>query len=99
MTDKALLMIGMARRANKASMGYEKCVDALRKKKSRLIIIARDASDNTRKSVHDSCRHYGVECIEYGSLEELGHITSSPVTAVVSINDDNLAKAVLDRAS
>ena len=97
-TDKALLMIGMARRANKVYTGSDKCTEAVRSKRAKLIIIATDASDNTRKMLINACTHYSVQYIEYGTMADLGHITSSPITATVAVIDDNFAKAILDRA-
>ena len=97
--DKALSMIGMARRANKVYTGSDKCTEAIRKKSAKLVIIARDASDNTKKALTDACRHYGVQYIEYGTMAEIGHITSSPVTAAAAVTDDNFAKAISDRVT
>ena len=64
---------------------------------SKLIIVACDASDNTKKSITDSCKFYKTKFVEAGSKAELGKFTGADSRAVVSVNDDNFAKAILDR--
>lgn len=95
--DKLLGMIGLAKRAGKVITGEDLCAKAVKSGKSVLIIIARDASDNTKKSITDSCRFYNVKYIETASKAELGKFTGSDSRTVISVNDDNFAKAILDR--
>lgn len=97
MNDKFLGMVGMARRAGKASLGSDKCVGAVKKGMAKLVIIAADASEGTKKSVTDSCRYYNVKYIAAASRAELGKYTGAASCAAVSINDLNFAKAILDK--
>ena len=53
--------------------------------------------DNTKKSITDSCKFYKTKFVEAGSKAELGKFTGADSRAVVSVNDDNFAKAILDR--
>lgn len=53
MTDKALSMIGLATKAGKIASGEFAVESAVRKGKAVLVIIASDASDNTKKSFND----------------------------------------------
>lgn len=95
--DKLLGMIGLAKRAGKVITGEDLCVKAIKSGKSVLVIIASDASCNTKKSIADSCRFYNVKYIEAATKAELGKFTGSDSRAAVSVNDDNFAKAILDR--
>ncbi len=97
MSDKFLGMIGLAKRAGKIQTGEDICARAVRGGYSRLIIIACDASENTKKSMTNTCKYYKVKYIEAATKSELGHYTGADCRAVVSINDDNFAKAILDR--
>ena len=90
-------MLGLAKRAGKVVTGEEKCLKAIRSGNSRIVIIASDASPNTRKSITDSCKHYSVKYIEASLKAELGKYTGAESRAVVSVNDDNFAKAILDK--
>ena len=97
MTDKILSMIGMAKRAGRVLAGEFVCGRAIKNKSARLIIIADDASCNTKKSIRNSCAYYKIPYIEFSRKEELGKYTGSDSRAVISINDDNFAKAILDK--
>lgn len=89
-------MLGLAKRAGKISTGSFICEKAIRSKQAKLVILACDASDNTKKSIRNSCEYYKVRLIEYSSMAELGHATGGGDRAVVSINDNNFAKAISD---
>lgn len=90
-------MIGLAKRAGKVVTGAEICEAAIKKGKSKLIIIAGDISENGRKSITDACKYYKVKFIEYADKSRLGKITGSEARAVVSVNDVGFAQAVLDK--
>lgn len=94
--DKLLSMLGLAKRAGKVSTGAFICRKAISSRRARLVLLASDASENTKKAISDPCRHYGVKLIEYSDMESLGHATGGGDRAVVSVNDCNFAKAILD---
>jgi ribosomal protein L7Ae-like RNA K-turn-binding protein len=95
--DKVLSMIGMAKRAGKTSSGGFLCERAIRDGSARLIVLAADISENSGKSIKNACEHYNVRYITYGDKDSLGTFTGGGDRAVVSINDDNFASAVLQK--
>lgn len=97
MNEKSLKMLGMAKRAGKVSTGEFICTKSIKSGQAKLVIIAEDASENTKKSVTNSCKYYHVQYTEGGTMAELGKYTGSSERAVVSVNDNNFAKAILDR--
>lgn len=97
MNEGFLKMLGMAKRAGKVSAGEFICSKMIKNKAAKLVIIAEDASENTKKSVTDSCKFYGVKYIESGSKADLGKYTGSSERAVVSVNDNNFAEAILNK--
>lgn len=97
MNSRFLGMLGLAKRAGKVTSGEDLCKKAVQNGTSRLIIIASDASDNTKKSMINSCTYYGVRYAEASDKSALGKYTGAQSRAVVSVNDDNFAEAILDR--
>lgn len=95
--DKALGMLGLAKRAGKIAAGEFLCEKAVKSGQSRLIIIANDISDNGRKAICDACRYYSVPYIVYGVAEELGKVTGTDRRCVVSVNDENFKNAILSK--
>lgn len=95
--NKLLNMLGLARRAGKISQGAFICGKTIKSGMAQLVILAEDASDNTKKSIKNSCDFYNAKLIEYSQMSELGHaVGASAPRSVISINDKNFAKAIMD---
>lgn len=95
--NKALGMLGMAKKAGKITSGGFLCEKSIKCGESRLIVTASDASDNSKKSITDCCKYYKVEFVEYSDMESLGKITGTGKRAVVSVNDKNFADAIMKK--
>lgn len=95
--DKVLGMLGMAKKAGKITSGGFLSEKSIKCGESRLIIIASDASDNAKKAIINSCKYYDVEYIEYSDMELLGKFCGSGKRAVVSVNDDSFAAAIMKK--
>lgn len=93
--NKTLNMLGMARRANKVSLGHDASLEALNKSLSRLIVVSSDASDRLREEMRGKCEALGTECLtlEY-TMNELGASLGAKTTAVLSVNDEGFAKRI-----
>ena len=93
--QKAMGLIGLAKRANKLSCGESACKEAIRMGKSFLIILAEDTGENTRKNILDSCNYYNVEHLIMSTKSGLGHAVGNIYNAVISVNDEGFAKGIL----
>ena len=90
--DRAYMLLGLAKRAGRIAAGEFLTEKAVKSGKSMLVIVAGDASDNTKKNFRDMCTYYGVDYAEYGEKEELGHATGTQMRASLSVNDEGFAK-------
>ena len=97
MNNKFLGMLGLAKRAGKVQTGEDICSKAVKSGVSKLIIVACDASDNTKKSITDSCKFYKTKFAEAGREAELGKFTGADSRAVVSVTTTISRKQFLDR--
>ena len=97
MINKAFSMISLSAKAGKAAGGEFAAETAIRSHNAFLVIVAEDASDNTKKKFTDKCRYYNVPVRIFGSREELGLYTGKGFRAVLAITDENLAKSVSER--
>ena len=61
MTKNYLNLLGLACAARKIVSG-ETLLKSIRSQKVHLVLIANDASDNTKKKLTDKCHYYGIEC-------------------------------------
>lgn len=90
-------MLGLAKRAGKVSTGTFICEKMIKSRAAKLVILAADSSENTRKQITDACTYYNVKLIECADMSELAHAVGAGADrAVVSVNDNNFAKAILD---
>ncbi len=98
MTDKLLNLLGIAKRAGKLTAGEEKTIDSIRSQTAKLVFVAADAGENTRKKVKDKCSYYNIPLIDKYSNTELSQATGSPNRVVLSIADSGFGKKMLELA-
>ena len=101
---KLLGLLGFAARARKLVCGTDLCRDEVRRGKLPLVLVAGDASDNTKKRMSDACKYYGTDmCIVPISASELsdriGKTGSIAVIGVTDMNFVNGIAALFERAS
>ena len=97
--DKALSMIGLAARAGKLVSGEFSTEKAVKPSKAHLVIVARDASDNTRNMFENMCDFYKVPICVFGTKDELGHWVGKEQRASICILDEGFAKSISEKIS
>ena len=94
----ALKMIGLSQKAGKVVFGGNLVVGAIRSRsKPCLVLLASDASDNTRKKIADSCSYHKVRYIE---TEYSGEVFAKTIgktsdVMVIAITDEGLAQSII----
>lgn len=94
-SDKALNMLGMAQRAGAVKSGEFMTESTVKDGSSFLVIVAEDASDNTRKQFYNMCDFYKVPIRYYSDKETLGHSIGKEFRASVSVTNEGLANRIL----
>lgn len=85
--DKVLSMLGLAARSRNVVSGGFATENAVKSGKAYLVIIAKDASDNTKKKFRNMCEFYKVPFYQFGEKERLGHsIGKEERTSLAVIN-------------
>lgn len=92
--NKALSYLGLAMRAGKLAFGDEGVLKAVRSGQARLVVMAEDASDNTRKKFRDKCSHYNVALVECFDRYELGAAIGKDARVLVAVLDSGLARMI-----
>ena len=95
--QKALLLLGLARRARKLEIGEEPCGIACRSGKGRLLLIAKDAGDHTFRRARSYCRSGkpAYVCVPF-TKDELGDCLGCNACALCALTDAPFAKAFLE---
>ncbi len=95
-TDRALQMLGLAMRAGAVQSGGFMTENCVKDGSAFLVVVAADASDNTRKDFSDMCSYYGVPIRFYKDREVLGHCIGREFRASLAVTDEGLAAKIID---
>lgn len=95
--DKVLSMLGMAKKAGHLCAGETATETAVKEYEARLVVIAADASDNTKKHFNDMCIYRDIPIRIYGTKEELGRAIGADYRSNIAITDEGLAAAIVKR--
>ena len=93
--SKALGYLGLAAKAGKCRSGEFQTENAIKRHHAKAVIIAADASENTKKSFCDMCEHSGVPVFVLLNREVLGHALGKEFRASCAITDEGLAAAFI----
>lgn len=92
--NKALSMIGLATKAGKVASG-EFCTEKeVKSGRAYLVIVADDASDNTKKKFQNMCDFYQVPIYFYKDKDTLGHAMGKEFRASLAILDEGFADGI-----
>ena len=87
-------MISMATKAGKTASG-EFCTEReVKSGGAALVIVAGDASDNTKKKFKYMCDYYHVPICFYRDKDTLGHAMGKEFRASLAILDEGFAKGI-----
>lgn len=85
--DKIYSFIGLARKAGKLALGEALTEQAVKRGKAELVIITRDASDNTKKKIETALFGKNIPVLQFGSKERLGHMLGKALFSVIAVTD------------
>ena len=93
--SKALSMISLATKAGKTASGEFATEQSVKSFRAELVIVATDASDNTKKKFQNMCEFYEVPIYFYGDKDTLGHAMGKEFRASLAVNDLGFAKGIM----
>ncbi len=92
--SKVLSLIGLATKAGKTVSG-EFCTEKeVKSGHAALVIVAGDASENTKKKFKNMCDYYHVPIYFYKDKDTLGHAMGKQFRASLAILDEGFAKGI-----
>lgn len=92
--SKALSMISLATKAGKVASG-EFCTEKeVKSGRAYLVIVAGDASDNTKKKFQNMCDFYKVPIYFFEDKDTLGHAMGKEFRASLAVTDAGFAKGI-----
>lgn len=94
MQNKIFSLIGIATKAGKTVSGEFSVERAVKDGKAVVVVVADEASDNTKKMFTNMCNFYDVPLYIYGTKEELGRAMGKQMRASMAVTDEGLGRAL-----
>ncbi len=94
--NRVLSMLGLAARGRNVVSGELQTLNAIKDGSAMLVIVAEDASENTKKLFSDKCSFYEVPLRMYGSREALGRAIGKDMRSSLAVIDIGLAQSVME---
>ena len=93
--DKKILgTLGLAMKAGDVVSGEFMTEKAIRDGSACLVIVAEDASANTKKNFRDSCNYYKVSYAEFGDKISLGNAIGKEFRASLAVTNKGFATSI-----
>ena len=92
--SKALSLISLATKAGKTKSGEFLTEQEVKEGRACLVIVAGDASDNTKKKFQNMCDFYEVPIYFYADKDTLGHAMGKEFRASLAVIDAGLAAGI-----
>ena len=93
--NKVIGYLGLATKAGKLVSGEFMTEKSVKEGKAKVVIVAGDASDNTKKMFSNMCEFYEVPICFYGTKDELGHAMGKAMRASLAVCDEGFANSII----
>lgn len=91
--------ISLAMKAGAVANGELSVMEAVKTEKAVLVIIAKDASDNTKKLFTDKSSFRKIPIMEFGTKDELGKAIGKASRSSLAITNKDLAGNIKEKIS
>lgn len=95
MNKRILSLLGLAARARKIITGEELVIKEIRQNAIRLVLLAEDAAEGTKKKVTNKCSYYKVPIRIVGNRQELGQAIGKGERVVIGVIDQGFANKLI----
>lgn len=90
--QKQLNLLGLSTKAGKLVSGEETVLADIKKRQVKLVIVANDCSDNTKKKIVDKCSFYNIPYIEQFTTAEISYSIGKK-RSIVAFADSGFASS------
>lgn len=94
--DAILKYLSLSAAGRKVAVGTAAVLDETRRSGKKCVLLAKDASERTRKQVTDKCTFYNVPLVRLNTpMDELGKRIGKGPTACVAVTNPSLAAEII----
>jgi ribosomal protein L7Ae-like RNA K-turn-binding protein len=92
--NKMFNLLHLARKSGKVKFGYQETLRMIQAKKARLVLVANDISENTKKKLEKVLAGSHLELIMISSMQNISQQLSIKKTGILCVIDENFAKGI-----
>ncbi len=97
MQNKIGSMLSIAAKGRNVVSGEFMTEKAVKSHKAYLVLVAQDASDNTKKAFRDMGAHYRVPVYVYGTKIGLAQAIGKEMRASLAVTDEGIAGSIIEK--
>ena len=83
----------------KVISGMDAVTESVQKHKSKLVIVAQDTSEKSKKNIKYVCTNNGINVIELSTIELLSRSIGKRNKAIIGITDKNFSEGILEKCN
>ncbi len=92
--EKVYGLLGLTTKSGNIVFGTDACIEKIENKQVKLIIVASDASEKTKKNINFVCDKNSVPIKIFGTIEKLSKAIGKNNKAIIGIKNESLAKEI-----
>ena len=95
MNKKVYSMLGLCMKAGYLQCGMDACIESIKNCNSYLVIVAENASLNTKEKIKNIATEYKTEIVFFGEKDILSKSIGKSEKVIFSITDSGFANRIL----
>lgn len=92
-SNKILSLLGLCKKSGNLALGFDSCIESVNQKKSQIILITRDLSDNTKQKLFNQVDTNLIYSTEL-SMDEISNFLGK-ICGIISVNNKGFAKKII----
>lgn len=88
---KVMGLLGLCTKAGDICFGTDACTELIQRNKVKLVVVAKDAADRTKRNFKFLCDKNNIKILEFATIEEISSAIGKKNKAVIGIKNSNLA--------
>lgn len=92
--NKGLGILSLCQKAGFVASGEFATMEAIKSGKAHLVIVAVDASENTKKKFLDKANYRGIPVLIVSTKEEIGTIIGKELRSSIAVTDKGFAESI-----
>ena len=92
--NKVLGMLGISAKAGKIVCGNDATIEDIERHRVKLVIVAEDASEKTKKNMKYICDKNRTTILEFGNIDEISRTIGKTNKAIIGIKSKSLSEAI-----